>query len=391
MPLNQAARISREEETEKEIVLKSRRVLTPLGLREASVAVRGGVIAEVGEAAAGGGAAVTDFGDDFLLPGLIELHTDNLERHLMPRPGIYWSDGLGALEAHDAEMAASGVTTVYDSICAGESVDKGREQMLKSSLSAWASGKGALRARHLLHIRCEISDRDMGRLFDEALEYAKPDLLSVMDHTPWQRQWRELSDWARYNRKIADPEELRKDALKIKEIRDSVADLNIQKVVGCAREYGIPLATHDDTEVSHIAEALAQGAVISEFPTTLEAAEAAFKAGLTVIMGAPNLIRGRSHSGNVLASDVAKAGHLSCLSSDYVPSSLIQGAFLLWQKHGMGFEEAMAAVTANPAKAAKLHDRGSVAPGLKADLIRVSLKNSRPRIEAVWVGGNRVF
>lgn len=377
-------------EADEGLVFHGGRVLGPDGLTDAAVLVQGGIIASLSDSFPNGRDGV-DLAGDYLLPGLIELHTDNLEHHLMPRPGIYWEDCLGALEAHDAQMASSGITTVFDSICVGESVDKGRERMLRMSLAAYLSGKPDMRARHLLHIRCEISDASMARGLDTALDVAKPDLMSVMDHTPWQRQWRDLSDWARYNRKSMSAAELERDALRIKGIRDKHADGNTKRIVDCAKEYGIPLATHDDTLVSHIQDALDIGAVISEFPTTLEAAAAAHEAGLTVIMGTPNLIRGSSHSGNVLASDVAKAGHLSCLSSDYVPSSLIHGAFCLWQEHGFSFEDAIDTVTKNPAKAAGFDDRGSIAPGLKADLLRVSFRDKRPKIEGVWVGGSRVY
>ncbi|MDR2198648.1 MAG: alpha-D-ribose 1-methylphosphonate 5-triphosphate diphosphatase [Deltaproteobacteria bacterium] len=390
MRFDSAREIMNAAEENKELLFQGGRVLTPGGLRKTGVRVEGALISAVGDGL-GDSPESIDLEGDYLLPGMVELHTDNLERHLMPRPEIYWSDALGAMEAHDAQMVASGITTVFDSVCVGESVDKGREAMLKMSLEAYLEGREHARARHLLHIRCEISDADMERLFTEALSIASPDMVSVMDHTPWQRQWRELSDWARYNRKHASLEELEKEALKIKEIRDQHAAKNIRLVKDYARERNIPLATHDDTETSHIEDALDLGAVISEFPTTLEAAAAAAEAGLTVIMGTPNLIRESSHSGNVLASDVAKAGHLSCLSSDYVPSSLIHGAFSLWRKHGYGFEDAYASVSRTPAETAGLTDRGSIAPGLKADLLRVSFRNKRPRIEAVWVGGRRVY
>jgi alpha-D-ribose 1-methylphosphonate 5-triphosphate diphosphatase len=372
------------------ILFHGGRVLCPDGLKAADVLVRDGLIESLDPGRTVPTSGV-DLAGDILLPGLIELHTDNLEKHIMPRPGIYWKDPLGALEAHDAQVASSGITTVFDSICVGESVDLGREAMLRISLEAFLAGKGSLRARHLLHIRCEISSAGMARQLGEALGLAKPNLASIMDHTPWQRQWRSLADWARYNRKKSSLEEQEREAIQIKEVRDKHAEGNTRLITAYAKANGIPIATHDDTEPAHIEEALAHGAVISEFPTTLEAAAEAYKAGLTVIMGAPNLLRGSSHSGNVLASDVAKAGHLSCLSSDYVPSSLLHGAFALWLKHGYSFEDAMATVTRNPAKAAGLDDRGAIDIGMKADLVRVSLLNRRPRVEGVWVGGNRVY
>jgi alpha-D-ribose 1-methylphosphonate 5-triphosphate diphosphatase len=332
-----------------------------------------------------------DLEGDLLVPGFVELHTDNLEKHIMPRPGIYWTDPVASLEAHDAQLISSGITTVFDSVCVGEPVDKGRRGMLPLSLNAIKSGKANLRADHYLHLRCEISDPAMESLCEEALSIMEPKLLSIMDHTPGQRQWRKPEDWLIYHQAKLSEEELQRISLALKEARDGCAMKNIQIVASYAKAHNIPLASHDDTNFEHIEEALILGAAISEFPTTMEAAKFARDAGLMTIMGTPNLVRGFSHSGNVKVKDVAEAGLLSCLSSDYAPASLLHGAYKLYKEHGFTLEDAFATVSKNPAEAGGLSDRGEIREGKRADLIRIREKDGRVSLISVWAKGERVF
>jgi alpha-D-ribose 1-methylphosphonate 5-triphosphate diphosphatase len=158
-----------------------------------------------------------------------------------------------------------------------------------------------------------------------------------------------------------------------------------------AAELGLALASHDDATLAHVEEAVADGVAIAEFPTTLEAAAAAHDAGLAILMGAPNVVRGKSHSGNISATDLVRAGLLDILSSDYVPYALLQAAFILPQRvDGLTLPQALATVTLNPARAARLEDRGQIAAGKRADLVRVAVINGLPVVRGVWRGGRRV-
>jgi alpha-D-ribose 1-methylphosphonate 5-triphosphate diphosphatase len=372
-----------------DLILTNACILTPKGIKNGSLVVQNGLIADIlntsfpeeGE----------DLMGDLLIPGFIELHTDNLEKHIMPRPGIYWTDPLAAVEAHDAQLVSSGITTVYDSVCVGEPVDRGRKPMLSLSLKALEEGKKDLRGDHLLHLRCEVSDPLMCEDLDEALSLCSPNLISIMDHTPGQRQWRKPEDWLIYHQAKLNEEELYKMSKVLKEARDSCADKNIQKIASYSNANKVPLASHDDTDRCHVEDAVALGARISEFPTTMEAAKIACEMGLYTVMGTPNLVRGSSHSGNVKAKDVAMAGYLSCLSSDYVPGSLLHGAFMLYKDHGFSLIDAINTITKNPGMAGGLSDRGEIAEGLRGDLVRVKTINGRPKIMSVWVKGERVF
>ncbi|MDR2350931.1 MAG: alpha-D-ribose 1-methylphosphonate 5-triphosphate diphosphatase [Deltaproteobacteria bacterium] len=375
-------------EHREELVFTNGNFVTPSGVVAGHMAVKDGVIADVAPGFVHGG---IDLKGDLAIPGLVELHTDNLEKHIMPRPGIYWSDPASAVEAHDAQLVSSGITTVFDSVCVGEPVDKGRRRMLAMSLNAINKVKDDLRATHLIHLRCEISDPNMAMCLEEALSLCRPDIISVMDHTPGQRQWRTPKDWLVYHQAKLSDEELRELSKTLKEARDTNADKNIAMIAEHARVNNVTLATHDDTDETHVEEALRLGARISEFPTTMTAAKLAREKGLFTVLGTPNLVRGASHSGNVKAAEVARAGYLSCLSSDYVPASLVHGAFKLHREEGFSLSDAVATVTRNPAEAAGLKDRGALVRGLRADFARVRVTDGRPRIMEVWVKGERAY
>ncbi|ODT65430.1 MAG: phosphonate metabolism protein PhnM [Pelagibacterium sp. SCN 63-23] len=336
-----------------------------------------------------------DMAGDYLIPGLVELHTDHLENHYRPRPGVFW-DPLAALHAHDAQVAGSGITTVFDAVRIGS--DNDMPEMLHHAeklVKAIRSGSEAawLRADHFIHLRCELPSHDVVAHFDALAYHPLTRLASVMDHTPGQRQFRSLEDYKRfYARQMGrTPEELQAylDARQAEHERYSSA--NRRAIVERAKELELALASHDDATLAHVEEAADDGVAISEFPTTLEAAAAAHDAGLAILMGAPNVVRGKSHSGNISATDLVAAGLLDILSSDYVPFALLQAAFLLPQRvEGLDLAGALATVTRNPARAAGLHDRGEIAPGKRADLVRVAAGAPLPVVRAVWREGLRV-
>jgi len=174
------------------------------------------------------------------------------------------------------------------------------------------------------------------------------------------------------------------------EYRRLYADPNREAIAALARERALPRASHDDRTVEDVAQEAAVGVSISEFPVTLEAAAAAREKGLFVLMGGPNLVLGGSHSGNVSVADVAMRGWLDALTSDYVPGSLLHGAFILAREHGFPLERAIAMVTSAPAAMVGLNDRGAIETGLRADLVQVRPLAKVPRVVSVWRAGRRV-
>ncbi|MBA2674539.1 alpha-D-ribose 1-methylphosphonate 5-triphosphate diphosphatase [Ramlibacter sp.] len=340
-------------------------------------------------------AGAEDWGGDWLLPGLVELHTDNLEKHLVPRPGVIWN-AVSATVTHDAQCAAAGITTVLDSIVIGD-MDQGgtRSQTYRASIDALHACRdsGLLRVEHLLHLRCEVSAPDIVENFEAYADDALVELVSVMDHMPGQRQWRDLVKYRRYTERNGSLRDAEYERLVRERTGQQVAFATRHRaavVAGCHAR-GIPLASHDDTEVEHVELAREERVAVSEFPTTVRAAEAARRAGMAIVMGGPNLVKGGSHSGNVSAAELAGLDLLDIMSSDYVPSSLVQSAFLL-RDLGWSMPKAVATVSRNPARAIGLEDRGEIAPGQRADVIRVrETEGGMPVVLGAWCRGERAF
>ncbi|PTM41033.1 alpha-D-ribose 1-methylphosphonate 5-triphosphate diphosphatase [Bosea sp. 124] len=337
-----------------------------------------------------------DIGGDYVAPGLVEMHTDNMEKHFMPRPKVFWPNGLAAALVHDAQMAAAGVTTVYDAICAGTpfSAKDYRKDIFADVMKALAEGRreGVFRIDHRIHMRCELTSPDLLTDIEPYQDDDLVQLVSLMDHTPGQRQWRNLEHLKTYavgnGKTVAEFEE---DVVVRQQEGAANVGRNWQAVVEMFRARGIPIATHDDTTVEHVEEGLASGAVISEFPTTVEAATAAKQRGLATIAGAPNVVRGGSHSGGVSVAELAEKGLLDGLSSDYVPASLLQAVLKLHAGHGIALPQAMGMVTWKVADILGLKDRGHLRAGLRADLVRFKALGPTPVIAAVWSQGQRAF
>ncbi|MGA3248145.1 MAG: alpha-D-ribose 1-methylphosphonate 5-triphosphate diphosphatase [Paraburkholderia sp.] len=336
-----------------------------------------------------------DWDGDYLLPGLIELHTDNLEKHLAPRPGVQWNTDA-AFVIHDAQVAAAGITTVFDALAIGSRSNVGLRGRDLQTQCAHAltrfSERRLLRAEHFLHLRCEIATADVVEVFDSLCNHPLLRLASVMDHTPGQRQWHDREQWRRFqerNGKLTD-EHVTTALAELAVEQERYADAHRREIVARCKTLGLPVASHDDTLVEHVEQAAAEGIVLAEFPTTRIAAEAAREHRISTIMGAPNIVRGGSHSGNVSALELAKADLLDILSSDYVPSSLLTAVFELVEKAGWTLPRAMATVSAEPARTAGLHDRGAIAPGLRADFVRVTMLDTLPVPRATYREGARI-
>lgn len=336
-----------------------------------------------------------DCNADLVMPGLIELHTDNLERHIEPRPKVSWPHEA-AIIAHDAELASVGITTVFDALRVGSitSKAKGNYGEYARALADEILGLraiGALRISHFLHLRAEICSET---LIEELEKFGPDDLIgivSLMDHTPGQRQFRDTMQLRNYV--------CGKHGFSDAEFQDHVAsqqalalrfgDVHEAAGVAAATRFGAVLASHDDTTADQVVRSARHGAYFAEFPTTTEAATACRTNGIKVMMGAPNLIRGGSHSGNVAAAELAKADLLDILSSDYVPSALLSGGLMLGDIWG-NLARGIGTITAVPAAATGLSDRGQLAIGARADVIRVARIGTTGAVRGAWVLGHRI-
>ena len=377
------------------ILANARIVLAEAVIERGYVVVDNGHIVEVGEGSPP--ERGQDLGGDLLLPGLVELHTDHIEAHIQPRPKVQW-DAVSAVVSYDAQIATSGITTVLDSLrvwreeANAEGVD-GQAEMLSGAIDR-ARAAGLLRIDHFLHLRCEVPMPNV--VGDTAGLINRPDvrLVSLMDHTPGQRQFQDPQKLREYYRgKSGGMTDFELDEMFARRISNAekYAVDNYKCLVELANRYGTPLASHDDTTSEHVEQAINDRVAIAEFPTTAGAAAALHANGIKVMMGAPNLVRGGSHSGNVATAELARAGLLDLMSSDYVPSSLLIAALRLpAESDKYDLPAALRTVSKTPAEAVGLTDRGEIVAGKRADFIQVHQSDHGVAVRSVWSGGRRV-
>jgi alpha-D-ribose 1-methylphosphonate 5-triphosphate diphosphatase len=358
-----------------------------------SVCVRAGRIASIDRGRRVPPGAIDCAGDD-LLPGLVELHTDVLEKHAFPRPGVTWP-AVAAVLAHDAQLATAGITTVLDSLAVGYLVDTGQRAFdprpLAEAVRA-AGDAGLVRISHYVHLRCEVSVQGVLEMFEPFAGDRLVRLVSLMDHTPGQRQFVRLDKYREYYKGKWGMTDAEIDATIERRRHDHArfAAIHRDAITRACVAQGTPLASHDDATLAHVEEAAKAGTVVAEFPTTLEAARACRAYGLAVLAGAPNLVLGKSHSGNIAVADLVAECLIDILSSDYVPASALHGAYRLHRVHDVPLPAAIATVSGTPAERVGLDDRGEIAVGKRADLVRVRVTDDVPVVGAVWVAGTRV-
>jgi alpha-D-ribose 1-methylphosphonate 5-triphosphate diphosphatase len=375
-------------------ILANARLVLPDEVIHGAIHIQDGHIAAIDQGEAVPAGAV-DCEGDLVMPGLIELHTDNLERHIEPRPRVNWPHA-SAIIAHDAELASVGITTVFDALRVGSVVSA-----KKANYGEYARhladeildlrAKGALRISHFLHLRAEVCSET---LIDELAKFGPADrigIVSLMDHTPGQRQFRDVTQLRAYvcGKHGLSEAEFESHIAEQIELSSRLGQLHEAAAVTEARRFDAVLASHDDTTAEQVAVSALHGAHFAEFPTTVEAAQACRDHGIKVMMGAPNLIRGGSHSGNIAASTLAEADLLDIVSSDYVPSALLSAALLLGDLWG-DVARGIRTVTAAPAAAAGLTDRGQLQIGARGDVVRVTRVGGAAALRGTWVQGRRV-
>ncbi|CAG9271505.1 Metal-dependent hydrolase involved in phosphonate metabolism [Paraburkholderia unamae] len=376
------------------MLIKNARIVTRDEVMTGVVMIRDGVFEEVQRGTTAVAEAV-DWHGDYLVPGLVELHTDNLEKHAAPGEGAAWQ-AEAAVVAHDAQMAAAGITTVLNGIAIGSQptvAARSRELPLNCAEALRRLGQHKLlRVEHLLHLRCELAASDVVEMFDMLSTHPLLRLCSVMDHTPGQRQWHDLGRWRRvgeHGARLSDSN-FESMVVELSTLQERYAERNRREIVSRCRDRALPLASHDDSSAEQIAQAKSEGIALAEFPVTREAAVAARASGMAIVMGAPNLVRGLSHAGNVSALDLSRDGLVDVFSSDYVPSSLLTAAFELSRRAMWTLPKAITAMSEMPARQVGLDDRGAIAARLRADFCRVMTVDHLPVVRQTFVKGMRV-
>ncbi len=335
-----------------------------------------------------------DLEGDVLMPGIVDVHTDNLERQVQPRSNARWPS-RSAMLTHDAQCAVSGVTTVLDALCLGDlGFDKDRIQTFHDGVRDLDAldGTGLLKSEHFLHLRCEMPADDVMELFEPVADHRLVRMVSLMDHSPGVGQYADLARYRKMRmREGVSAERVEQRIGELQAQRAKMRDVNRQRLLARVKGLDVVLASHDDRTEEEIEENHRDGIRISEFPVSMIAAKAARARGMMVIAGAPNIVRGGSHSGNVSAAEMVRERAVDGLASDYVPASLVEAAFACVEKAGITLAAGVAMVTAAPAEMAGLQDRGRIAAGMRADLVRVREFEGIPVVRQVWRTGERVI
>lgn len=340
----------------------------------------------IGEVIPGAAASARNLGSgSILVPGAVDLHGDAIEKLVEPRPGVRIPFAV-AVRALDRRLASSGVTTSFSALSfAGDELGL-RDPSASASLALELRTLDDPGVDHRVHVRVEVTDAASVAAAAEAVAAGGIDLVSAMNHTPGQGQFADVDAYVSFHERTygTSPEDsLRRADTK----RAALAILlpnHLERIAEAARSAGVPFAWHDPDSADSVARAADLGATIAEFPTTREALHAAKAAGLTVAMGAPNLLRRASSSGNLSAVDALAVGALDVLVSDYYPEAMWPAVLHC----GLPLAEGAAMVAGRPAAAAGLSDRGRIAPGLRADLVGLRADGS---VLCTIVAGRRVL
>ena len=332
-----------------------------------------------------------DVDGKFLLPGIVDLHCDMIEKMTQPRPGVEIAPGI-ALHATDRLLLGCGVTSELHSLSLDDDEFGPRSDRFVSDFLAHLSRERHCGARHLLHARVEVSSERGVPALRALIDSPLLRLISIMDHSPGQGQYTSEAAFRTYVARSSGRGDTEIDAiLERKRALQHDTPTRIAQVIALAAAHGIPLASHDDDTPAKVAEWASRGVDISEFPTTLAAAKAAHQAGMAVGMGAPNLLRGRSSSGNLSALTAIEAGVVDWLCADYYPAALLPAAFMLAERGILSLPAAVALITRNPAHAIGMGQQiGSIAVGLSADLLLVE-PTPDPVVRQVFVAGRPVL
>lgn len=373
----------------KRLLLTNARVVFANETRDnVAVLIEDGKIAALDPGASGNDAQTVDLSGCMLMPGMIDLHCDALEKEVEPRPNVNFPLDLACAQA-DKRNALAGITTVYHAL----SFANHELGVRNNSFAAEIARAVCRRQVHALvdnrvHARYEVTDRTAPGVLAELLENGHAHMISFMDHTPGQGQFKDVAAFRNFLAKTYKTSDSELDVIiATKTTAGEHALERMETLSAIAKRVGVAIASHDDDTPDKIDVVASLGAVISEFPINLETALAAKAKGVATLFGAPNVLRGKSQSGSMRALDAIMSDAADCLCSDYSPAALLSAVLRLPDLAGIDLHEAISLVTCNPARAAGLKDRGEIAVGKRADLVAVRVVGGLPQAERVWVRG----
>ena len=377
-----------------DMVIEGCRAVVPSGVIEgASVYIRDGIIEEVSRGAIRGCEKKIPADGLYMMPGFIDIHSDAIEREISPRPNVFFPVNIALFEL-DKRLAASGITTIFHSLSFSEGeIGIRSNRTVYDIIKEINRLKGALSINTMAHARYEITDDGAVTYLRRLIRDRQIHLLSIMDHTPGQGQFREVTSYKDYFGKMYDKTETELDRIIEQKIESKgKINGNVEELIHACRQSGVPMASHDDDSPEKIRWLKENGIGISEFPVNMEVAGAAGDEGIRVCLGAPNVLRGNSQANNLSARDAIKEGCGDILCSDYTPMAMLHAVFTLVNLKILSLSDAVRMLSLNPARAVGIGtERGSIEEGKRADMMLVDIKGEVPAIVRTFVSGNEVY
>ncbi len=376
------------------LVIENAQVVTPRGTLEgASLKIEAGLISEIKEGEIKSGALRVNAHRGFVLPGFVDLHSDAIEKEIEPRPGSFFPNNIAIIEL-DKKLAACGITTIFHAVSFAEGEIGVRSNKMATQIITDINRLAPqLKINTKVHARYEITDALALPYLEELLRRGSIHLLSFMDHTPGQGQFKEVASFKKYFGAVYERTDAELDKIIDQKLlaQASMRSL-IERLATLAKSLNIPMASHDDDCAAKIRWLGEMGIGISEFPVNLEALQAAREAGIFVCLGAPNALRGNSRLGNLSAREAIFSGLADIVCSDYTPMALLHVVFMLHRLGNLPLHQSANLVSLNAAQAAGLANRtGSLEAGKDADLILVDASGEVLRIVKTLVSGKEVY
>ncbi|MBU1138892.1 MAG: alpha-D-ribose 1-methylphosphonate 5-triphosphate diphosphatase, partial [Proteobacteria bacterium] len=347
-----------------QFVLRSTRVLIRESIRPADIVIHHDLIEDVlpFQSVSGG----YDLGNMLIAPGIVDLHSDAIEKEIEPRPGAHFPIRSSVIEL-DKKLTMAGITTMYHAVAFNDEAitkNRGTETAARIIRRINEADRNQLGVDNLVHARYELTSFASVPVIKELIESGAVHILSVMDHTPGQGQFKSIENWKKFHLPVYDLSDSEADLIIEQKQRDKLRSYEVvSDLLRFAGECGLMLLSHDDDSPEKIDLIADLGIRVSEFPLDKDVAAYARDKGIATGMGAPNVVRGQSQSGNVSARELVRAGVCDFLCSDYHPSSMLQAPYLLHNELQMPLVDAFRMVTATPAALAGLNDRGEIGSG----------------------------
>lgn len=374
-------------------ILRSQRVLLESTIRPADIVIEDDRIAAIKPPTPNAAGQIADAGNRLIVPGFVDLHSDAVEKEIEPRPGAQFPIRSAIVEL-DKKLAMAGITTMFHAVAFNEEAlvgTRGTQTAARLIEEIGALNSSLLSVDNLIHARYEITSFSSVPALIDLMEKRRVHMISLMDHSPGQGQFKSIEKWKQYHVPVYDLAEHEvDDILSLQADKKNRCMGYLDEITGCARHHGLLIASHDDDTCEKVDLMAEIGVTVAEFPLNIETAGHAKAKNMATGMGAPNVVRGRSQSGNISARNLIQESCCDFLCSDYHPTSMLQAVYAMSAELGIPLASAFSYITSTPAAIAGLIDRGTLTPGKLADMVVIEDANI-PKVVTTIKNGQPVY